>query len=331
MRPPSKDESRSTIDRRDDSGLDPTDSASIRSAAAAWARRWSVLLLSLGVLASVAAGWSVAGRGGYAEASSQASHADGCKPGHKRRAHGCKAPVPPPIVGKGYREVFGNEFNSLNRAVWDDHIWYDDPPERAWAPTQYVHGGILNLVSRRNDQYPGCQSNCYPMVTTTTFSSRKSFQYGYFEARMRWTKGAGSWPAFWLISTGWAKTGSCATPSGELDVMEGQGTEPTVLYGTIHKDSAGRCGGDDQNDNNYHNVGIDLTKGFHTYAALWTASKVSWYLDNRLIMSAPTYPSDNQPMFLLLQMWSGGWTRDPDATSPQELRTEVDWVRVWQR
>ena len=239
--------------------------------------------------------------------------------------------MPSPIAGKGYRQVFGNEFNSLNRGVWDDHIWYDDPPGRAWAPTHYVHGGILNLVSRRNDRYPGCDSNCYPISTATTFSSRKSFQHGYFEARIRWTKGAGSWPAFWLISTGWAKTGSCATPSGELDVMEGQGIEPTVLYGTIHKDSAGRCGGDVQNDNNYQPVGTDLTKAFHTYAALWTASKVSWYLDNRLIMSAPTYSSDNQPMFLLLQMWSGGWTRDPDSTTPQELRTQVDWVRVWQR
>ena len=26
------------------------------------------------------------------------------------------------------------------------------------------------------------------------------FTFGYFEARMRWTKGDGSWPAFWLLS-----------------------------------------------------------------------------------------------------------------------------------
>jgi len=243
----------------------------------------------------------------------------------------CADTVPLPIAGQGYRKVFADEFNSLDRSVWDDHIWYDDPPSPAWAPTQYVDNGIFHLVSRRNDLYPGCTTNCYPIITATTLSSGKSFQYGYFEARMRWTKGPGSWPAFWLISTGWAKTGSCATPSGELDVMEGQGTEPNVLYGTIHKDSASRCGGDNQNGNNYQPVGIDLTAGFHTYAALWTATTVSWYLDDRLVMAAPTYSTDNQPMFLLLQMWSGGWTSGPTSATPLELQTEVDWVHVWQK
>ena len=28
---------------------------------------------------------------------------------------------------------------------------------------------------------------------------RFSQQYGYFEARMRWTRGTGIWPAFWLL------------------------------------------------------------------------------------------------------------------------------------
>ena len=243
----------------------------------------------------------------------------------------CADTAPLPIAGQGYSKVFADEFNSLDRSVWDDHIWYDDPPSSAWAPTQYVDNGIFHLVSRRNDLYPGCTTNCYPIITATTLSSGKSFQYGYFEARMRWTKGAGSWPAFWLLSTGWAKTGSCATPAGELDVMEGQGTEPNVLYGTIHKDSASRCGGDAQNGNNWQPVGIDLTAGFHTYAALWTATTVSWYLDDKLVMAAPTYSTDNQPMFLLLQMWSGGWTSGPTSATPLELQTEVDWVHVWQK
>ena len=165
-------------------------------------------------------------------------------------AAACTNTEPLPIAGQGYRKVFADEFTTLDRSVWDDHIWYDEAPLPSWAPTQYIDNGILNLVSRRNDRYSGCTSNCYPIITVTTLSSGKSFQYGYFEARMRWTKGPGSWPAFWLLSTAWARTGSCATPAGELDVMEGQGTEPTVLYGTIHRDSANRCGGDAINGNN---------------------------------------------------------------------------------
>jgi hypothetical protein len=35
-------------------------------------------------------------------------------------------------------------------------------------------------------------------------------------------------------------------------------------------------------------------------------------------------------MYIILQMWTGGWTSGTNATTPDELRTEVDWVRVWQ-
>jgi hypothetical protein len=238
-------------------------------------------------------------------------------------------PGPGPIVGQGYHLAFHDEFMALNRRVWDNHIWYDDPPSAAWADFQTVHDGELDLKTSR--KFIGSAGDPYPQNTVTTFSSGKSFTYGYFEARMKWTHGAGAWPAFWLISTGWAKTGSCATPAGELDVFEGQGTEPTVFYGTVHKESADACGGDAQNDNNYQPVRPDLTSGFHTYAALWTAAKVSWYLDGRLVASAEPYSTDNQPMFLLLQMWTGGWTSDPTAATPTDLHTEVDWVRVWQK
>jgi hypothetical protein len=48
-----------------------------------------------------------------------------------------------------------------------------------------------------------------------------------------------------------------------------------------------------------------------------------------LLMSAPVYDSTNQQMFLLLQMWTGGWTSGTDSTTPDELHTEVDWVRAW--
>jgi hypothetical protein len=53
---------------------------------------------------------------------------------------------------------------------------------------------------------------------------------------------------------------------------------------------------------------------------LWTSSTVSWYLDGKLLHSAPAYDSLEQPMFMLLQMWSGGWEGDPDSTTPERAR-----------
>jgi serralysin len=200
---------------------------------------------------------------------------------------------------------------------------------------------VLNLVSRRSQGYPNIT------VTTEGGGSPRTFTGGYFESRMRWTKGNGAWPAFWLLSyrhavnPAWPSINPYCALNGlvpalcyaaELDVFEGQGSEPNVFYGTIHRNSSEDYGvRDSQNANNYHDVGIDLTAAFHAYGMLWTATEIRWYLDGRFIHSAPVYDSTNQPMFLLLDMYIGGWTSGTDATTPNELKAEVDWVQVWQK
>jgi beta-glucanase (GH16 family) len=244
----------------------------------------------------------------------------------------CATGEPAAIAGQGYRQVFGDEFNSLDRTVWDDHIWYDDKPDPTWTTFQTVHDGELDLTSSRNYFWGTCSTCNWPINTVTTLSSGKTFQYGYFEARMKWTGAKGSWPAFWLYSYQHSiDSDQCAHQAGEIDVMEGQGVEPNVFYGTVHSNTNGCSPSDQQNGNNWQQVGTNLTTGFHTYGALWTPTSVTWYLDDKKIMSAPTYATDNQPMYLLLQMWIGGWSPDPDSTAPNYLHTEVDWVHVWQK
>lgn len=85
-----------------------------------------------------------------------------------------------------------------------------------------------------------------------------------------------------------------------------------------------------QNANNYHDVGADLPSNLHTYGMLTTASTLSWLLDGVFLPSTPVYDSTNQPRFLLLQMGIGDWTGGTTPAAPDELKTEVDWVRVWQ-
>jgi Glycosyl hydrolases family 16 len=252
----------------------------------------------------------------------------------------CDPPPPPPadepapIAGQGYHQAFRDDFDAFSTARWTQGIWYSPSVP---ANGVSVQNGVLNLVSRRSQGYPN--------VTVTTQggwggAAPAKFRRGYFEARMRWTKGNGSWPAFWLISYAHATNPNWPSPacpqptclSAELDVFEGQGREPSVYYGTSHRNSCG-CYGvpNQQNGNNSTNVGFDLTTGFHTYGMLWTATQIRWYLDGQLLKTTPVYDSTDQEMFLLLQMWIGGWTGGTDASTPDELRTEVDWVRVWQQ
>jgi len=251
---------------------------------------------------------------------------------------------PAPIAGLGYHQVFRDDFNTLDRSVWDNHIWYDTAPLAAWTNFQYAQNGILHLVTSRNYLLG---STAFPENTLTTQTSGRTFQQGYFEARMKWTGGHGAWPGFWLLSyrhatdPAWPNVNPYCSQNGlptaqcysaELDVFEGQGSEPTSFYGTIHRNSSGSYGvRDQQNANNWQNAGVDLTADFHTYGMLWTATQITWYLDGRALMSAPVYDSTDQPMFLLLQMWTGGWTYNPDSTTPTNLETQVDHVQVWQR
>jgi Glycosyl hydrolases family 16/Bacterial Ig domain len=233
---------------------------------------------------------------------------------------------PAPIAGQGYHKVFGDEFNTLDRSVWDDHIWYDGPPSPSWTNFQTTHNGELDLLTSRNF------TPSYPINNVTTYTSGKTWTFGYFEARMRWTGAPGAWPAFWLISKGWADRANCATPSSEIDMMEGQGSEPFSFYGTIHSDSASACSGHKQNGNNWDPWPTRLADNWHTYAATWTQGQVCWYVDDTLAHCAPTYPDTAiSPMFMILYMWTGGWTTDPTSATPDVLHTEVDWVHVWQK
>jgi hypothetical protein len=236
-------------------------------------------------------------------------------------------PRPPaPLAGKGYRLVFADEFQSLDPVVWTRSVWWEPP---AAAGDIYTRNGVLHLVSRRTS---GFKTVSITSLDPYRPQPVRSFRRGYFEARMRWTKGNGAWPAFWLSSRAQAYGRTSATLlNGELDVFEGQGSEPDVFYGTLHKNTNGNFGVPDETNNGFNRVAVDLTAGFHTYAALWTETFVSWYLDGVELARTPAYESTDQEMLLIFQMWIGGWTRGTDASTPDELHTEVDWVRVWQR
>ena len=233
---------------------------------------------------------------------------------------------PRPIAGRGYRLVFADPFKRLRRRVWDNREWWNTPPPRR---SQYVRRGVLHLVSRRSQGYEN--------IAVTTFSSRKIFKFGYFEARMKWTKGVASWPAFWLLSNAWARRGgndcSLGIRAAELDVFEGYGHYPRVFTGTIHRHSATHvCPSppDAINSNNWQPQRADLTRRFHTYAARWTPRRVTWYVDQRRMMSWPTFGTTDTKMFILLSMQV---TDDPptDSSTPNALHTKVNWVRVWQK
>ena len=121
----------------------------------------------------------------------------------------------------------------------------------------------------------------------------------------------------------------------ELDILEHQGDEPHTFYGTQHSNTNDSCGVPDNNSRHViANIG-PYANEFHVIAAKWTSSEVRWYVDGVQVGAATQtwQPQSNQRMYIILSMYVCGWdpTNGCDGSTPNNLVTEVDWVRVWQQ
>jgi Glycosyl hydrolases family 16 len=255
-------------------------------------------------------------------------------------------PEPGPVAGQGYTLRFSDCFGTLSRSVWCSNQWWEPTPP---PDTQYVAGGALHLVRRRSDGYVNVTVSTEPCGQ----ANPKSFQYGYMEARMRYDTVRGNGPAFWMLSTrhatnpnfpnihpdcaGAAPDAPCLT--SELDIFEGFGNiqyggsrTDDFFSGALHRNTGEFYGQPNQFRFVQRGTGLDLSQ-WHTYAALWTDSTVSYYIDGQVQGSVNTFDSTRQPMHLLLYNWNTEWEGEnmPNASTPDQLDVSVDWVRVWQQ
>jgi beta-glucanase (GH16 family) len=174
------------------------------------------------------------------------------------------------------------------------------------------------------------------------------------EARIAVPRGAGMWPAFWMLPERGARDDcvGCgaygAWPlSGEIDVMEAANMAEHVA-GTVHFGQAWP-------QNAFLSGRRGLGPGFHVYAVEWEREEIRWYADGELFHSARpaaaaggggggwfsagaaasrTAPFD-QPFHIILNLAAGGgFTGSPTAESVsnsmarQRKRMVIDYVRV---
>jgi beta-glucanase (GH16 family) len=193
--------------------------------------------------------------------------------------------------------------------------------------------GHLVITARRENPanyqcwYGTCQYTSARLNTSGKFSA----QYGHVEARMKIPRGQGMWPAFWMLGTDLGQVGW--PNSGEIDVMENVGFEPSTVHGTLHGPGYSGSGG----------IGAAYTlpngqafaDAFHTFAVDWAPDSITWSVDGQVYQRRT--PADlggrqwvfNKPFFLILNLAVGGyWPGDPDGSTvfPQQLI--VDHVSV---
>ncbi|MGW5198200.1 lectin [Streptomyces spiralis] len=193
--------------------------------------------------------------------------------------------------------------------------------------------GHLVITARRENPanyqcwYGTCQYTSARLNTSGKFAA----QYGHVEARMKIPRGQGMWPAFWMLGT---DIGQVGWPnSGEIDVMENVGFEPSTVHGTIH--GPGYSGSAGIGAPYSLPGGQAFADAFHTFAVDWAPDSITWSVDGTVYQRRT--PADlggktwvfNKPFFLILNLAVGGyWPGDPDGSTAFPRQLVVDSVSV---
>ncbi|WTP62153.1 family 16 glycosylhydrolase [Streptomyces phaeochromogenes] len=193
--------------------------------------------------------------------------------------------------------------------------------------------GHLVIEARRENPnnyqcwYGRCEYTSARLNTAGKFTTT----YGRVEARLKVPRGQGMWPAFWMLGN---DIGQVGWPnSGEIDIMENVGFEPSTVHGTLHGPSYSGSGG--------IGAAYSLPGGqafadaFHTFAIDWSPDAVTWSVDGNVYQRRT--PADlggrqwvfNKPFFLILNLAVGGyWPGDPDGSTSFPQQLVVDEVKV---
>ena len=209
--------------------------------------------------------------------------------------------------------------------------YYTDDPDNV------ALDGMGNLVITAREVAPDAGLTCYYGPCRYTSARLKTqgklaFTYGRVEARMQLPQGQGIWPALWGLG---GNIGEVGWPqSGEIDIMENIGREPSTVHGTVHGPGYSGANGIGAP---FELSGAAFADDFHTFALEWQPNKLQWFVDDQLFSTVT--PDDlpagsawvfDQPFFLLLNLAVGGnWPGVPDETTrfPQTLK--VDYLRVY--
>lgn len=246
-----------------------------------------------------------------------------------------------------YQLVWSDEFNGSG--ALDSTKWSFDTGGGGWGNNELeyytnrtgdmatdltANAGRDNgeLVIRAKQESFGGRSYTSARIVT---KNQGDWTFGKIEVKAKLPKGQGIWPAIWMLPTDsvygtWPR-------SGEMDITEMLGHQPSTLYQTLHYSQPAGSGTDvngGAGDGSGALVypGVDFSTTYHVFGYEWTPTTQTWTVDgtSSFTRSLSTLPF-NQRFHLLLNVSVGGnWPGSPDGSTvfPQEMR--VDYVRVYQ-
>jgi beta-glucanase (GH16 family) len=286
---------------------------------------------------------------------------------------GAAEPEPRPAAAGplGWKLAWSDEFDGkeIDRTKWDFDLgngFYDYAAEQwvgGWGNGElqyytrepenaFVKDGMLHLRALKESR-DGCGYTSAKLKTKkrdgTTLFART---YGRFEFRAKLPTGQGVWPALWMLPAE-DKYGTWAS-SGEIDVLEVRGHQPTKILGTIH--FGGKWPVNAESSTTYDLPDKGTVADFHVYAVEWEPGEIRWSVDGKTFATksfwwssaktdggrgaAPTRAEDlnpwpapfDRPFYLLMNVAVGGkFPGKPEKATPFPAELVVDYVRVYEK
>jgi len=227
--------------------------------------------------------------------------------------------------------IWADEFNGpvIDSTMWTLHV---DDKGGGNAELQYYTDREANakivdsvlVITALEEQYLTRE------YTSAKLDSKHKgdWKYGRYEARIKLPEGQGMWPAFWMMPTE-AKYGTWPN-SGEIDIMELVGHEPSTVWGTLHHGPPQQL-----TNGSYTLPSGKFSDDFHVFALEWGPDSITWEVDDSIYSMKNADSVANWNVFqekfaLILNLAVGGnWPGAPDGTTVFPQTMEVDYVRVY--
>ena len=195
-----------------------------------------------------------------------------------------------------------------------------------------VADGFLTITAREEQAAPGY------LYTSSRLRSlyKGDFTYGRMEMRARMPIGKGLWPAFWMLPSDRVIYGGWAA-SGEIDIVEYIGSNPSEILGTIHY--GGEWPNNQLSSSKYELPSGTFNDDFHVFAIEWEEGEIRWYVDDVHYGTKTSWNTTAGPFpapfdidfHLLINLAVGGWLPGfPDSTTEFPQEYVIDYVRVYQ-
>lgn len=253
-----------------------------------------------------------------------------------RFAHSAKPP-------EEWKLVWFDEFDgkSLDYSKWGVEVnafgggnnemqIYSDRPKNV-----RVENGNLVIEAHKDGHAEAGTRRDYSSGRVRT-KHRGDWRYGRVDVRAKLPVGKGLWPAIWMLPTDEAY-GTWAA-SGEIDVMELVGHEPSTYHGTLHY--GGKWPNNKHSGKPYKLPAGTFADNFHVFSIVWEPGKIHWGLDGKLWQTQDKWTSEggafpapfDKRFHLVVNLAVGGnWPGPPDPKTKFPAKLLIDYVRVYQR